>query len=66
VSFIRKWFIVRVLPGSPEILASRERPASILSSDDLPTFDRPVKPNSGLSGEGHCFKVVLLLTNEAE
>jgi len=38
----------------------------MLISDDLPTFERPVNPNSGLSGGGHCFIVVLLLTNEAE
>ncbi len=58
--------MVRVFPGSPEILASPGRPVSIFIMDDLPTFERPINPNSGISGEGHCFNDVLLFINEAE
>ena len=42
-----------VLPGVDEILAILLRVVTKLISDDLPTFDRPIKANSVLSGDGH-------------
>jgi hypothetical protein len=34
--------------------------------EDLPTFDRPMNPNSGLDDAGQSFNTGLLLTNSAE
>jgi len=36
-----------------------------LMSEDLPTFDRPMKAYSGKSGFGHSFSDGLLFTNSA-
>jgi len=58
--------MVLVLPGSADILASLDHPVSILISDDFPTFDLPINPNSGRPESGHCFNVALLLTKLAE
>lgn len=41
-------------------------PVSILISDDLPTFDRPIKAYSGKFGFGHCSIFELLVVNVAE
>jgi hypothetical protein len=41
-------------------------PVSIFISEDFPTFERPINPNSGFTGSGHCFNEVLLLIKEAE
>jgi arsenite-transporting ATPase len=46
-------FLDRSLPGVTEVLASFFELVSILISDDLPTLERPIKANSGLSGGGH-------------
>jgi hypothetical protein len=58
--------IVRVFPGFPDILARWEFPVRRFIREDFPTFERPINPNSGSNGLGHCFKEVLLRTNEAE
>src|SRR5258705_7528585 len=57
--------MVWVFPGRFEILAKFLRPVSILISEDLPTLDRPIKANSGLSGKGQWLICVLLMTNSA-
>jgi len=36
-----------------ETRASRSTPASVFSNDDLPTFERPMKANSGSDSSGH-------------
>jgi hypothetical protein len=58
--------MVLVFPGLPEVFASFEYPVNRLISDDFPTFERPIKANSGFTGSGHCVKVTLLPMNEAE
>ena len=40
-------------PGVVETRASPRRPASMFSSEDLPTLDRPMKANSGSDSSGH-------------
>src|ERR1039457_4301525 len=42
-----------VKPGVGETRASRSAPASRFSNDDLPTFERPMKANSGSDSSGH-------------
>src|SRR5687767_7828732 len=42
-----------VKPGVGETRASPSLPASMFSSDDFPTFDRPIKANSGSDSSGH-------------
>lgn len=49
-----------VLPGLPEVLASLLLSVSILIKEDLPTFERPIKANSGLSGLGQAATSTLL------
>jgi hypothetical protein len=66
LSLIKKWLIVFVFPGFPEILASFEYPVRKLISEDFPTFDRPINPNSGFSEAGHWLSEVLLRIYDAE
>jgi len=54
--------IICVLPGVLDVLASFDWLVSIFISDDLPTFDRPIKAYSGLSGLGHLSTSGLLIT----
>jgi hypothetical protein len=61
-----KWLIVLVLPGLTDVLASLDHPVSKLISEDLPTLDLPMNPNSGFAEEGQSLRVGLLLTNVAE
>jgi hypothetical protein len=42
-----------VNPGVVETRAKIPLPASMFSSDDLPTFERPMKANSGNDSSGH-------------
>jgi hypothetical protein len=49
-----------------DVFASLDQPVSIFISDDLPTFDLPINPNSGFVGAGHSFNVGLLLIKVAE
>jgi hypothetical protein len=42
-----------VKPGVGETRASRSTPASVFNNDDLPTFERPMKANSGSDSSGH-------------
>jgi phosphoribosylformylglycinamidine synthase PurS subunit len=39
--------------GVGEVRARPSLPASMFSSDDLPTFERPMKANSGSDSSGH-------------
>src|SRR5688500_11859142 len=55
-----------VCPGRDEIFARALRPASRLSSDDLPTFDRPMQGNSGSRGGGHAEMSDALVSKTAE
>src|SRR5574339_378726 len=64
-SLMMKWFMVWVLPGLLEVFARFFRFVSIFNSDDLPTFDRPMKANSGLLSGGHFFTSATLDTNSA-
>src|SRR6187455_3092750 len=42
-----------VNPGVGETLARPTLPASMFSNEDLPTFERPMKANSGSDSSGH-------------
>src|ERR1017187_1139301 len=42
-----------VNPGVGETRARPSLPASMFSSEDLPTFERPMKANSGRDSSGH-------------
>jgi hypothetical protein len=55
-----------VLPGVCEVLAKPFLPVSILISDDLPTFDRPIKAYSGFIGGGSLDTWLLLQINSAD
>eukprot|EP00825_Cyclidium_porcatum_P025728 TRINITY_DN27885_c0_g1_i2.p1 TRINITY_DN27885_c0_g1~~TRINITY_DN27885_c0_g1_i2.p1 ORF type:complete len:124 (+),score=20.82 TRINITY_DN27885_c0_g1_i2:47-373(+) len=48
-----------------DTLANPFWPTSILMSDDLPTFDRPINAYSGRSGAGHFLTSVLLIKKRA-
>ena len=54
-----------VLPGVPEVLASPFLEVNILINEDLPTFDLPIKANSGLPSVGHLLTSVLEIVNSA-
>lgn len=54
-----------VFPGVAEVFASVELPQSILMRDDFPTFDLPMKANSGNFLRGFCDTLVLLPENTA-
>jgi hypothetical protein len=60
-----KWLMSLVLPGSEEVLARLFIPISIFMREDFPTFDLPMKANSGCSVTGHNPGSVLLTTNSA-
>ncbi len=52
------WLIVKMLmsfvnPGVGETRANASLPASLFNNDDLPTFERPMKANSGNDSSGH-------------
>ncbi|MDB6054689.1 MAG: hypothetical protein JWN25_2212 [Verrucomicrobiales bacterium] len=47
-----KKLIIFVNPGTFETLASDLLPESMFSSDDLPTFERPINANSGMNSGG--------------
>ena len=55
----------RVFPGVDDVLASPLCLVSMFMSDDLPTFERPMNANSGMSPSGHFLTSVLLITNSA-
>jgi hypothetical protein len=57
--------ITCVLPGVLDVLANPLRDVSILSKEDLPTFERPMKAYSGRSGGGQADNWVLLLKKRA-
>lgn len=49
--------MVAVLPGVDDTFARPLRYMSLLSSDDLPTFERPAKETSGPVDAGSCSEV---------
>ena len=55
-----------VKPGVGETRARRSTPASVFSRDDLPTFERPMKANSGSDSSGHADKSGALQSNMAD
>jgi len=55
-----------VLPGVCEVFASPFLDTSILISDDLPTFERPIKAYSAFTGGGSLEIWVLLQINSAD
>ena len=55
-----------VLPGVEEVFASPLRPVSILMSDDLPTFERPMNAYSGSVVSGHLLTVLFEILNSAD
>jgi hypothetical protein len=54
-----------VFPGVPDVLARPFLEVSILMSEDFPTFERPMKANSGLPSVGHLETSVLEMLNSA-
>ena len=52
-------------PGVLEVSAREARPVSMLISDDLPTFERPIIANSGSLGGGHWVSFTALPTYSA-
>lgn len=59
---MRKWFISNVLPGFWDVFANPRLRVSIFISDDLPTFDLPIKAYSGTLVSGHCSTFELLIS----
>lgn len=55
-----------VLPGVDEVIARPLRPVSMFISDDLPTFDLPIKAYSCRVEAGHLVTSELLISNFAE
>jgi hypothetical protein len=51
--FIVKMLISLVKPGVAETRAIPNSPASVFNSEDLSTFERPMKANSGSDSSGH-------------
>src|ERR1044072_4054169 len=64
--FTTKYLRRCVFPGVPDTFASALRPASALTSDDLPTFERPDRAISGLASGGHSLTLPALSTNSSE
>lgn len=60
-----KWFMVLVLPGIFETLASSSLLVSMLISDDLPTLECPMTATSGPVSRGMRAMVGLLVTKRA-
>lgn len=57
----------RVLPGLEETMAmSFFWPESMLMREDLPTFERPTKANSGSVAGGQFARSAALVSNSAE
>jgi hypothetical protein len=52
-----------VFPGVEEILAKPSTPVIMFISDDLPTFERPMKAYSGRSAFGQLFNAGKLPKN---
>src|SRR6266478_2765579 len=55
-----------VNPGVGETRANPCSPASRFRSEDLPTFERPMKANSGSDSSGHEFKSGALQSKTAD
>ena len=55
-----------VWPGVEETLASAFLPVSILSREDLPTFDLPMKANSRIPEAGHRARLAALVLKSAD
>jgi len=55
-----------VRPGVLEVLASEFLPTSALRRDDFPTFDLPMRANSGWFSSGHPETWVQLVMNSAD
>src|ERR1017187_117520 len=55
-----------VTPGVGETRANPCSPASMFSSEDLPTFERPMKANSGSDSSGHDSKSSALQSKMAD
>ena len=60
-----KKLIIRVAPGVDDTLARLRRPTNMLSRDDFPTFERPMKANSGIRSGGQPSRSVALVPNSA-
>ena len=58
--------MVCVFPGLEDVKARFFRFTRALINEDLPTFDRPMKANSGFTGEGPFEGSVLLTEKSAE
>ena len=58
--------MVCVFPGLDDVKARFLRFTSALIKEDLPTFDLPIKANSGLTGMGPLEGSVLLTEKSAE
>jgi len=54
-----------VFPGFPEVLASCFRSVSMLIKEDFPTFELPIKANSGNDDLGQSDTLALLTTKDA-
>ena len=52
-----KKLMLAVLPGVAETFTSPLRPKSLLSSEDLPTLERPATATSGVVEAGSCATV---------
>mmetsp|Transcript_38917 Transcript_38917/g.86571 ORF Transcript_38917/g.86571 Transcript_38917/m.86571 type:complete len:221 (+) Transcript_38917:121-783(+) len=66
LSFMRKWLMQRVLPGSLDTWASFLLLVSMLMREDLPTLERPMMANSGYLGAGQSSWRTALLMYEAD
>jgi len=55
-----------VCPGVAETFARAFEPAREFSSEDFPTFDRPMNANSGNSDEGQSSRLGALIWNLGE
>src|SRR3954451_11081150 len=55
-----------VNPGTGDTRASPCSPASMFSREDLPTFERPMKANSGSVSSGHESRSGALQSNMAD
>jgi len=55
-----------VNPGVGETRAKPAWPASRFSKEDFPTFERPMKANSGSDSSGHASKFGALQSNMAD
>src|SRR5699024_5527406 len=58
-------FKIRVFPGFDDVWAKFFRLIILLINEDLPTFDRPAKANSGRRSLGYCFCDTALMSSSA-